>query len=74
MKLHELAMATLSMAVAIYLELADGVGRRPGRVPDLSLPRVGTSDRVLALFLRLAVHQLHPGDSNPAAGARRPAF
>jgi CheY-like chemotaxis protein len=55
MKLHELDMATLSKAVAIYLELAYGVGRRPGRLPDLSLPADATSDRVLALFQREVV-------------------
>lgn len=50
MKLQRLDIATVSKAVAIYLDLAYGGGVRPRRMPDLSLPADAHWEAVLGLF------------------------
>ena len=68
MKLSGLDIATVSKAVGVYLDLAYGGDVRPGRMPDLSLPKSADSLQVLGLFQKEQV------EDNGGHGTVRYAF
>ncbi len=57
MKLSRLDMATVSKAVAVYLDQAYGGGVRPRTIPDLSLAPDADWKQVLELFQREEIEE-----------------